>query len=393
VNTRGRWAGAIGDAGLAAAFLAAIAVAAIAIAGSWGGLYWAFDCATGAIVSVIALLRRRDRVGAAIAGLAVAALAIPVATLAHLPAEPGAMVLALSVLVGSAIRTLPPVPSGAIAAAGLAVAAGTRLAALPSGHSYGHSSGATVLNGAGWVAAVTVGLALRLIDARRSATIESVRRDERLELARELHDVAAHHITGIVLQSQAARIVARRHPEQLDASLTDIESAGSDALAAMRRVVGLLRDTEDAAPAAAGPEDLRELVRRFEEQDSDGQRRTVRLLLPDDSGAPWPPEVTSTVYRVVQESLTNIAQHAQQASAVTVSVTRDSQAVTVEVVDDAPAAPATFHHRDGYGLIGMRERVEALGGTVTAGPGRSGGWSVLATLPAGTLPAGTGERP
>ena len=222
-------------------------------------------------------------------------------------------------------------------------------------------------------------------DARRRAVVERVRREQRLELARELHDVVAHHITGSVLQTQAARIARRTQPETLDESLAGIEAANSEALAAMRRVVGLLRDTDDAAPATPGPEQLSELVDRFAGH-LNGHGPVVQLQLPDPSdGRPvWPPEVTSTVYRVVQESLTNIARHAPHARSITVSVAQGPRSVTVEVVDDAASAPALPHHRGGYGLIGIRERVGALDGTLTVGPRPAAGWYVRATLP---LPA------
>ena len=93
--------------------------------------------------------------------------------------------------------------------------------------------------------------------------------------------------------------------------------------------------------------------------------------------------MATTVYRVVQESLTNIARHAGAAREVTVTLAHDQRAITVEVTDDAPAASSPrFPHAGGYGLVGMRERVEALGGTLSAGPRPAAGWSVLAALPA-----------
>jgi signal transduction histidine kinase len=191
----------------------------------------------------------------------------------------------------------------------------------------------------------------------------------------ELHDAAAHHITGIVVQAQAARITARKHPETLDDALAGIESAGADALTSMRRVIGLLRDGDDAGGLTPGPEQLTDLVERFA-----GRGPAVRLRLPDSPA--WPPEVTTTVYRVVQEALTNITRHAPGACEVTVAVAADRQVITVEVTDDAPPGAPRFHNTGGYGLVGMRERVEALGGTLNAGPGSRTGWSVLATLPA-----------
>ncbi|WP_084517686.1 sensor histidine kinase [Microtetraspora niveoalba] len=363
------------DAGLAVVFAAALAFWASRIAESWGGGYWGFDCAAGAVVCLIALLRRRDRAWAAFAGLAVAAVAILAARFGDLPAEPGpAMTLGLSVLVGSAVRALPARSACAVAAGGLAIVAGSLLCART--FAFGIPS-VTMLSGAGWLAAVAAGLLPRLLATRRRAMAGRVRRDERLALARELHDVVAHHVTGIVLQAQAAQLVARKRPETLESSLAGIEAAGADALAAMRRVVGLLRDAGDADPAPPASERLSELVGRFE-----GGGRTVRLRLPgDDAESAWPPEVASTVYRVVRESLTNVSRHAAQARSVTISVGQDREAVTVEVADDAPRAPVRSPHRRGYGLVGMRERVEALGGTLRAGPGEEAGWSVLATLP------------
>ncbi|KAA9376542.1 sensor histidine kinase [Microbispora cellulosiformans] len=375
-----RWAA---DALLAAVFVVVLVFWASLIAGSWGGGYWRFDCAAGAAVCAVALARRRDRAWAAVAGLAVAATAVLAARFAGLPAEPGpGMALGLAVLVASAVRNLPVRTACGVAAGGLAVAVGSLLTA----HTFAAGvPSVTAMNLATWAAGVAAGLSPRLLDARRRAVAEAVRQAERLALARELHDVVAHHVTGIVVQAQAARLVASRSPEKAGDALGQIETAGSDALAAMRRVVGLLRVAEGGAggsrdgAALTGPERLGDLVGRFE-----AGGRPVRLRLPrEEETAAWPPEVASTVYRVVQEALTNIARHAPRARAVTVSVERDRDVVVVEVADDAPGpgGASLGGSRSGYGLLGMRERVEALGGTLRAGPRPGSGWSVLATLP------------
>ncbi|MFF4889236.1 sensor histidine kinase [Micromonospora chersina] len=368
-----RLAGTAADLGFVVAFLMALGVEAVAIAQTWGARYWLFGGLAAVVVCVLALLRRWHRGWLAVAGLVAAACTMLVARLAHLPAEPGpAMALALAVLVGAALRTLPPVPAGAVAAADLALVVGSQFATRTSPSAI---TSVAALGGLAWLGAVAVGLSLRLVDARNQATAEKVRQDERLELARELHDVVTHHITGIVVQAQAAQLVAGKHPEKLPATLAGIELAGSDALAAMRRVVGLLRDTEDAAPASPGPEQLSALVERFNRHGP-----PVRLRVPEPA-AQWPPEVTTTVYRIVQESLTNVSRHAPHARSVTVTVGQDAQGISVEVVDDAPPGPARKGHRSGYGLVGMRERVQTLGGTLRTGPRAGGGWSVLATLP------------
>ncbi|MEV7005481.1 histidine kinase [Streptosporangium sp. NPDC051022] len=355
------------DVGLGIVFAAAVAFQAYRIADSWGAGHWPFGALAGASVCAFALLRRRDPFWTTVAGLTVAALAVLTARLVQLPAEPGpAASLGLAVLAGSAARTLPARTACGLAVAGLAVVAGGLLA---------HPGSAVpVLGGLAWLAALAIGLTSRLFAARHRAVARRVRRAERLELARELHDVAAHHITSIVLQAQAARLVTRKHPERTAGSLAGIEAAGSEVLAATRRVVGLLRD---GAPVPAGHERLDELVEGFESHVG-----RIRLRLEAEPSG-WPPEVSGTVYRVVRESLTNVARHARHAGAVTVDITQDERAVTVEVADDAPRVPARRRRRAGYGLTGMRERLEALGGTLTAGPRPGSGWSVRATVPTG----------
>jgi signal transduction histidine kinase len=362
------------DVGLGVVIATAVAYQAYAVADTWGDGYWPFGAIVGASVCVLALVRRRTRLWTAVAGLSVAALAILVTRLVHLPAEPGpATSLGLAVLVGSAVRNLPARTACAVAAGGPALMAAAFLASP--------RSAVPVLGSLAWLAALVAGLALRLLAVRRHTVAERVRRAERLELARELHDVVAHHITSIVLQAQAAQLVTAKHPDRTAGSLADIETAGSEALTATRRVVGLLRDT---APDVAGHERLAELIEGFE-----GHGRQARLRLAAEPDG-WPPEVSSTIYRVVRESLTNVARHARHVREVTIDISQDEEAVTVVVEDDAPQAPARRYRHAGYGLIGMRERLEALGGTLTAGPRPGSGWTVRATVP--TTPPLSGKR-
>ncbi|WP_414945502.1 histidine kinase [Amycolatopsis sp. cmx-11-32] len=371
VTTPDRWVKVASDAGLGALFLAAIAIQVFALAASWGGASWVPGALAAIVVCGLALARRRERTWTAVTGLVVAALTILIGLLpaTRLPTEPGpAMALGLAVLIGSAVRTLAPVRAGAIA--------GAELLLIVAQLAVGPVSAVPAIAAATWLAGVAAGLALRVLDGRTRTAADRVRRAERLELARELHDIVAHHLTGMLIQSQAAQVVARRNPEKVSESLVEIEAAGSDAMVAMRRVVELLRDTDDTAPTSPQPEGLGEMVRRFGKQHAN-----VRLSSPEDT-TDWPPEVTSTVYRIVQEALTNVLRHAPNARSVDVTVDRDTKGVTVEVVDDASPSTARPGHRGGYGLIGMRERVETLGGTLSAGPRPSGaGWSVRTTLP------------
>ncbi|GAA2438612.1 hypothetical protein GCM10010191_62290 [Actinomadura vinacea] len=236
--------------------------------------------------------------------------------------------------------------------------------------------------------ALGVGLYLRAVDARRTRTLADARRDERLELARDLHDFVAHHVTGIVVQAQAARFTAgtdaAHDPERLVRMLGDIEAAGTEALTSMRRMVGLLREAQrdPGSPAGAGTRpvaglaQVEELVARFSDP-------PAKLTL-DPGLGDLPPEAATSVHRVVQEALTNARKHASDATAVQVSVTRPSPAdgaVEVAVRDDGRGGGRRLPS-GGFGLAGLSERVEAIGGRLRAGPRPEGGWEVVAVIPA-----------
>jgi signal transduction histidine kinase len=373
------------DVGLGLLLGAVLAADTAVVAARPGGGDWPVELAVGLLVAALALLRGRGQVRAAMAGLAVCLLAGVAADVARAPSQPGvAATLGLLVLGAAAVRVAALRQAAAVAVAGAVTMVAGRVAVR---HEY--ILPLAFLGLLAWGGALGVGVWLRFIDTRHRLAVDAARRDERLELARELHDVVAHHVAGIVVQAQAARLVAARRPETLAPTLAGIESAGTDALGAMRRVVGLLRDAGQAADAAdagavtAGQEGLADLVGRFA-----ARGPAVRLQLPDEGQAGWPPEVASTVYRVVQEALTNVVLHAPEAGQVTVTVERGPAGVTVEVADDAPGAPAApswFGRGGGHGLVGMRERVEALGGSLQAGSAPAGGWVVRAEVPA---PAG-----
>jgi signal transduction histidine kinase len=233
----------------------------------------------------------------------------------------------------------------------------------------------------GWGGAVTIGLVLREIDTRRRAALEDVRSAERMELARELHDVVAHHVTGIVVAAQAAAVVARTSPDDVDRALAAIETAGTDALAAMRSMVGVLRgqDSEGARTPGAELGEITTLVERF-----DPERRLVRLTTdPGLEHAMLPAGVAATAYRVVQEALTNVRRHARDAAVVEVDVRIREGALLVTVRNDGvPLVPVgPKGGAGGFGLAGMAERVAALDGRLAAGPTAPGVWTVSAWLP------------
>jgi signal transduction histidine kinase len=229
--------------------------------------------------------------------------------------------------------------------------------------------------GLGFALAVGAGLYLRWIDHERRRDLHTVRQDERLAIAQELHDVVAHHITGIVVQAQAAQAVWPDQPEVAPDALARIEAAGAEALRSMRRLVSTLR-ADQAGPLApaATLADLQVLAER-----STAMGLPVHLHL--DGVDELPPSVAPSVHRVVGEAITNAQRHATGATAVDVRVRASAGELTVEVVDDGHAARPLRPGAPGFGLTGMAERTEALGGRFEAGPTDGGGWRIHARLP------------
>lgn len=234
----------------------------------------------------------------------------------------------------------------------------------------------------GWGGAMAIGLVARELESRRRAALEEVRSSERMELARELHDVVAHHVTGIVVAAQAAAVVARTSPDDVDRALAAIETAGADALSAMRRMVGVLRgqDSDGARTPGAELGGVGRLVAHF-----DPDERLVALTTdPGLEHAVLPAGVAATGYRVVQEALTNVRRHAPEASRVEVDVRIREGALLVSVRNDGVPAAMSAKPRGGsggFGLAGMAERVTALDGALTAGPTAAGVWTVSARVP------------
>jgi signal transduction histidine kinase len=239
-------------------------------------------------------------------------------------------------------------------------------------------------------AAIGGGVYLRTVDSTRQRAIDSVRAEQRAEFARDLHDFIAHHVTGIVVQAQGAKFVAEQDPKRVLLALEQIEQAGAETMASMRRMVGVLRDPQarpDAplAPIAGVPE-LAVLLEHF----SSAGGPLARLHVDGDVHG-LPVEVSTSAYRVVMEALTNIRQHADGARVADVWIRRTPEWLLVRIANDgAPPRGATTRERPGYGLVGLTERVRAVGGRITAGPGIDGGWVVDAALPL-AVEARTGE--
>ncbi|WP_327698998.1 sensor histidine kinase [Streptomyces sp. NBC_00459] len=226
---------------------------------------------------------------------------------------------------------------------------------------------------------------LRSQDYRRAMAVVETRRAERVAIAADLHDFVAHHVTGILVQTQMARMMATTQPENLDTVLAGIERAATEALASMRRTVGVLRDT---GPDAADRRPVGDLAGIAEL--TDGFASPVQHVTLDRDPAvtdDLPHEVQAAAFRVVQEALTNVRRHAADASEITVRLRHDGRRLEVGVTDDGRGGtqlPAAAHG-GGFGLVGLTERVTALGGDLRAGPpaGQTQGWEVRALFPTG----------
>ncbi|MFD6310033.1 sensor histidine kinase [Streptomyces nigra] len=213
----------------------------------------------------------------------------------------------------------------------------------------------------------------RADEAERSREETALRRadEERLRIARELHDSLTHQISVIKVQSEVAVHVARRRGEQVSEALLAIQQAGREASRELRATLEALRDDDTTPPP--GLDHLPELVKRFERT---GLETTLTV-----EGHPRavPDAVSRTAYRIVQESLTNVTRHA---SATTASVLIDYRPDGLRVhIDDDGKDTVHSVPTPGLGLLGMRERVSALGGRLRAEPRTAGGFTVQAELP------------
>ena len=199
--------------------------------------------------------------------------------------------------------------------------------------------------------------------------------EERARIAREMHDVVAHNLSVMVVQSSAARRMIDRNPERASEALASVEHTGREALAEMRRMLDMLRGADEAPALAPQPsiDELDGLVERAREAGLDvdleveGERRRVQS------------SVDLSCFRIVQEALSNTIQHAD-ANHARVRLRYGPSSVEVDVTDDGRAVRAPDNGR-GHGLVGMRERVAMLGGSLEAGYRPNGGFEVRATLP------------
>jgi signal transduction histidine kinase len=226
-------------------------------------------------------------------------------------------------------------------------------------------------------------LALRneRLEVEREAQSATAVTEERHRIARELHDVVAHSVSVMVVQSGAARRVLDDEPDRAVAALTEVERSGRQALSELRRLLGLMRDGEESAavrepqPTLAGLDDLI------------GRARDAGLsveLRQEGEPFPLPMGCDLAAYRVVQESLTNALQHAGDGARAKVLLRWSDDQLELDISDTGQGLIAAVPDHDGplgQGLVGMRERVALCGGNLQAGPRPGGGFRVHATIP------------
>jgi len=255
----------------------------------------------------------------------------------------------------------------------------------PAAIGEGHAPSAAFALGLGaGLAALLVGTELVRLRRQRSLALAQGREEadlrqaseERLRIARDLHDIVAHNISVINVQANTALHLMDRQPERARAALSTINEVSKQALVELRSVLGVLRDVDQEAPRAPAP-GLAQLGALLEhsraaglavEVAEEGERRRL------------PADVDVTAYRIVQESLTNSTRHSGGGRA-TVRLTYGQTDIVVAVDDDGPGVRAGQTNGTGKGITGMTERAEAVGGTLQAGPRPGGGFSVRARLP------------
>lgn len=221
-----------------------------------------------------------------------------------------------------------------------------------------------------------LGVSIRYRATAREQLVEQAKLQEREQLARELHDTVAHHVSAIVIQAQAGLFLARSSSlSGATEALEIIDREAVRALAEMRTMVSALRDRQKQ-PATIPHSRIAD-IESLAANSTDWLRIDVELRGELTS---LPPALEAAIYRVTQESVTNAHRHAQQATLVEVKVIGSATDVQLTVIDDG-ARTTHVPNQSGFGLVGMTERVTLLGGTLTAGPNPDRGWGVRAVLP------------
>lgn len=322
-----------------------------------------------AVALTFPLLWRRTHPLGAVAAVFVPVIVLNVATLlGQADSSVGLFTMAYVVLLPYALLRWGSGPEVALGLAIVLVAFGLAIAADFTGP--GDAIGAFVF----LMSPALLGASVRYWTASQVRAIDGVRLHEREQLARDLHDTVAHHVSAMVIRAQAGRVTEAAHPGAAVDALRVIEDEGSRTLAEMRAMVGNLRDSDETElTPQRGLANLQELTRGVADQ------APVRVELTGELDD-LPSAVGAAVYRIAQESVTNARRHARHATRITLQVAGGATDVRLTVCDDGDATSAT-RAPIGYGIVGMIERAALLGGTLEAGPSPERGWLVRAVLP------------
>jgi signal transduction histidine kinase len=223
--------------------------------------------------------------------------------------------------------------------------------------------------------AMALGVAFRYRARARMRELDQVKLLEREQLARDLHDTVAHHVSAMAIRAQAGLATASAQPNAATEALRVIEAEASRALAEMRSMVRVLRRDQ---PADLTPGRRIADVEQLASRSRSGPSVEVEILGDVDDVSP---SVGAAIYRLAQESITNARRHARHATRVEVRVAADETSVHLRVSDDGETSQIRPAGPPGYGIIGMIERADLLGGTCVAGPNPDRGWTVTAVLP------------
>ena len=248
---------------------------------------------------------------------------------------------------------------------------------------------ATVLIALGYLTGTRRRLTFELVEGRRREQEEQARStllEERARIARELHDVVAHHMSVIAVRAETAPFRIPGLPEAVKDDMAETSAIAREALTEMRRLLGVLRgaDADPERVPQPGMDRLEGLVAAVQ-----GAGLTVDVRV-EGNQRPLPPAVELSAYRIMQEALSNALRHAPGAPAA-VEVRYEPERLRLRVRNDRPPVPGTHPvpGAAGHGIVGMRERVAMLGGTLSAGPTSDGGYLVEAVLPLAAAPAET----
>jgi signal transduction histidine kinase len=224
---------------------------------------------------------------------------------------------------------------------------------------------------------------LKLLETERDQQARIAVAEERSRIARELHDVVAHAVSVMVVQADGASYALQSDPQMAQLALTTISDTGRQALGELRRLLGLMRNETESETDRVPQPDTRSLPQLVEQVRAAGL--PVSLTMTGDLND-VPAGVGLSVYRIVQEALTNSLKHAGGSASAMVLVTHSDDQIDVVVDDDGFGTPRELAGMSGgNGLIGMRERASVLGGSLRAGPRQGGGWRVHAVFPVGAV--------